>query len=975
MTSFSFDLEQHVARHGAALKRLASALLGDPAAADDVVQEAWLRAVRRPPRHESAIGGWLSTLVKNAAGSWRRDESLRSRRQDEVARQRCTIEDHAATIAREEQARLLIAAIAALEPPYRDAIWQRYFEGLRPRDMARVSGEPLATIKSRLRRGLQLLRAKLGTEVESDWRPAMAMAFGLEVAATGAMLMTAWVKVIAVVIVLGAGLLLWTSTAGLDHDPKPEEDRVAKTSTAAGADFGQEAAGVRSDPVATTREAASEATAEANPKPARITGRVLDAEAGLPLAAAEVRLTTSYVLFGVPEDLTTRTDVDGRFELAFAASDQSARVIVGRADAATAIADLSAMKPGQVDDLGEVRLRRGRALRGRFVDESGAPVRADLALTASFTPAQRAGAWQEFGIRTGPTQGEDTFVTTGAVPFGPCGLAVSHGAHELVAPKRITVGEQEPEELVVVVRPRPGIRGTVVDELGNALAGIGLSTRGNNTVEVTTAADGSFELLRRHPSEDPSTRLFVADVGPCDPHPPIDDVAWGTHGLRIALRRSTSVAIEVVDGDGAAIEGFGVVVDRPGWPLAARAIVRQQGIHAAGRLVVEGVVHGRTSLRIVPTEEKWTPSRPIAIGGQVPLRIVLQRRVQSIVRVCAAGEPIGSAVVDHLDETSNLRASNTTAITDAQGFATLWRDVGPETRALRVTVTGRPPLTVRPVLFPGDGPPLQIDLPAVGRIIGRVALRGRDRQDVLLRLPGWPAEQLRHPDGDGTFASAPVFVGEYVVALQLRIGGRFIPIPGLQRKVVVVDADATTVDFDLSAIAAARARGRVLSSGALPEGLTVDFHETGSLQVLGSSVVGADRTYSIDGLVAGEYRAAFRLPPAAPGLVPAFVGDAFVLIGGDNIVADLTFVRRRLTLRFTRRDGSSAASLRLRARCGGGIWPQTLFAPVFDGPLVLDPAPSLPIEFGSGLEGAPWSAPVQMPQDRRDSEVLIVLPG
>lgn len=62
-------------------------------------------------------------------------------------------------------------------------------------------------------------------------------------------------------------------------------------------------------------------------------------------------------------------------------------------------------------------------------------------------------------------------------------------------------------------------------------------------------------------------------------------------------------------------------------------------------------------------------------------------------------------------------------------------------------------------------------------------------------------------------------------------------------------------------------------------------------------------------------------------------------------------------------------------RGGGGRWPAVAwFAPVLDQTLVLDPAPALPVEFG-GWAGAGWSAPLQMPEDRTEAEVTVVLPG
>ena len=63
-------------KHAAFVRALARSLLLDPHAADDVVQETWLRALEAPPRHAGNLRGWLSRVVsrqvfKRARSDWR----------------------------------------------------------------------------------------------------------------------------------------------------------------------------------------------------------------------------------------------------------------------------------------------------------------------------------------------------------------------------------------------------------------------------------------------------------------------------------------------------------------------------------------------------------------------------------------------------------------------------------------------------------------------------------------------------------------------------------------------------------------------------------------------------------------------------------------------------------------------------------------------------------------------------------------
>lgn len=220
------DLELHLSRHGTALRRLAADLLRDGASADDVVQEVWLRALQRPPRHETSIGGWLATMVKNTASTLRRGERRRIRHETDAATAQAAegVEDAAAGVARRLRAQRLLAAVAELDAPFCDAIWQRYFEGMAPREIAARSGVSLATVKSRLQRGLNQLRETLGEEAESDWRGPLAIAFGLPTSAvpigaaavstttwSGVLLMTIWTKMLAAIaIVAVACVSLWS---------------------------------------------------------------------------------------------------------------------------------------------------------------------------------------------------------------------------------------------------------------------------------------------------------------------------------------------------------------------------------------------------------------------------------------------------------------------------------------------------------------------------------------------------------------------------------------------------------------------------------------------------------------------------------------------------------------------------------------------------------------------------------------------
>lgn len=153
---------------------LARWLTGNRADAEDVVQEACLRALR-------AIGGfagvnaraWTLTIVRNTAYSWlRKNRPAALVVVDDLEAVECAQADagngsgstpEAALIAKTETARLE-RAIAELPVPFRETLVLRDVQGLGYRDIAEVIGVPIGTVMSRLARARNRLIATMGPE-------------------------------------------------------------------------------------------------------------------------------------------------------------------------------------------------------------------------------------------------------------------------------------------------------------------------------------------------------------------------------------------------------------------------------------------------------------------------------------------------------------------------------------------------------------------------------------------------------------------------------------------------------------------------------------------------------------------------------------------------------------------------------------------------------------------------------------------
>ena len=153
--------------HARWVRALARSLVRDEQAADDLVQEAWLAALQRPPRQLSR--GWLASVVRNAARSrWRRESRLAARERTASRREATRTTDELAAEA--EWQRRIVAAVLQLDAPHRDVLLLRFFEDLTPAAIADRLGEPSATVRSRLKRALDMLRARFDREHDGDRR-------------------------------------------------------------------------------------------------------------------------------------------------------------------------------------------------------------------------------------------------------------------------------------------------------------------------------------------------------------------------------------------------------------------------------------------------------------------------------------------------------------------------------------------------------------------------------------------------------------------------------------------------------------------------------------------------------------------------------------------------------------------------------------------------------------------------------------
>ncbi len=151
--------------HLAAAYNLACWLTRDPADAEDVVQEAYLRALRFFDGFRGADArAWLLAIVRNTSHDWLRkhrvveastpfDEDLHTPEEEGATPERALLQ-HA-------DRELLRAALAALPAAWREVIVLRELEGLSYKEIAQVAGIPIGTVMSRLARARARLQQEL----------------------------------------------------------------------------------------------------------------------------------------------------------------------------------------------------------------------------------------------------------------------------------------------------------------------------------------------------------------------------------------------------------------------------------------------------------------------------------------------------------------------------------------------------------------------------------------------------------------------------------------------------------------------------------------------------------------------------------------------------------------------------------------------------------------------------------------------
>jgi RNA polymerase sigma-70 factor (ECF subfamily) len=164
---------QLVREHYAAVYRLLASLTRDMHRAEDLCQETFATAWRKLETFDgrSSFGTWLHRIAYRRFLDWRRGAG----RREDATNSATSVDaidgaDPFADVVIDEQTRLLHAAIAKLDEPFREVLVLHYLHSMLHREVAEMTDTPVGTVRWRTREALERLRRLLPDEMSDEAR-------------------------------------------------------------------------------------------------------------------------------------------------------------------------------------------------------------------------------------------------------------------------------------------------------------------------------------------------------------------------------------------------------------------------------------------------------------------------------------------------------------------------------------------------------------------------------------------------------------------------------------------------------------------------------------------------------------------------------------------------------------------------------------------------------------------------------------
>ncbi|MCC7014271.1 MAG: sigma-70 family RNA polymerase sigma factor [Planctomycetes bacterium] len=781
---------QFLLEHSGFVRELVRRLVFDPELARDVEQQTWLAALRNQPPAADSARAWLSAIARNLARRAWRAKARREERELDPHPQAAT-PTPAEILEREALRREVIEALLALEEPWRETLVLHFLEELTTHAVAERMGVPHETVRTRVKRGLELLRARLERRTHlhgaalslalvEGWRlsppPLAVVAASVSSLSIGAALMSTAGKSLVAAAALVTLLAAYRFTANTEP-ALPEEPRAAAESVETLQPRAEESVAPSAN--ATSRSELPQAVEVASP-----TVALAAPELGTLLVRA--RWTDGSAAPGVGFVLhsANATDYFRDATRHWTGADGSVRVERVPLGRVTLYSDRGSSVRGEAraGETTEVVLpmQDGFTLKGRVLDVDRTPV-----------PGAEVFLWecvddpdQGWVVARSDARGEYTVRGLGEM----LNFVSARAAGRTPTVQRLVMSNADTTvEVDLVFEHRGGsVRGRVLDEQGLPLAGATVVVGGTGQEQPLRLADGAEG---RAPA---GQRVFTGEDGDFV----VEGVPTGTVSVQARGRgyavwsgsvevtgtAASSIAIQL--SRGARIEG--TVRTRGGEPVARAQVSVDvlSGLGGAFRLTradgsfsMDGLTPGPVKLRVAHDELGSTStSLSVAEGQTARAELVLSSGLVLRVRVDGRAADwtdgfVHASVTAPTDETANYYRS---ARIDSRGIAELTQC--PE-QPLRIELYAPgdavyPRAVVEDVLASIGELVIQPDPARIGKVqlVGRIVdARGEPvgSARIVPSLRGQPTSSIEACDGQtGRFAIGPVSPGQWSIHAQ-----------------------------------------------------------------------------------------------------------------------------------------------------------------------------------------------------------------
>jgi len=151
-------------RYGRAVYNLGLRITHDPATAEEISLDTFLQLWRNASQYDTRQGSlvsWLFTIARSRAIDRVRARAAAKRTETDELPSMNPIQQPEEVAELAQRQRLVREAMADLSPPQRAALELAYYEGLSHSQIASRLGEPLGTVKTRIRQAMLVLRKNL----------------------------------------------------------------------------------------------------------------------------------------------------------------------------------------------------------------------------------------------------------------------------------------------------------------------------------------------------------------------------------------------------------------------------------------------------------------------------------------------------------------------------------------------------------------------------------------------------------------------------------------------------------------------------------------------------------------------------------------------------------------------------------------------------------------------------------------------